>query len=181
MGAATGVTTFYSVDPGGPCLGWAQWVDGVLFACGLSRCAASDWADRARTHRALLAARGAYSGVVLTECMRYRGRATPGSPQTLVELNAIAGHVGNAWVEPAQWKGCVPKEEHQPMVWGALRPEEHALVASVNPPSLRHNVVDAVGIGLYALGRLVPAPPAPKKPKRRRPHVPGRRRRRNRE
>jgi hypothetical protein len=51
-------------------------------------------------------------------------------------------------VSPAGWKGTVPKETHQPLIWAALTPAEAATVRG------DHNAVDAVGVGLWALGRL---------------------------
>jgi hypothetical protein len=159
------MTRFFTVDPGGPELGWAEWLDGVLVSCGLSRCKLKGWSDRARHHQAFLDMKGAYGGLVLSECMRVRGGRNQGNPQILVELNGIAGHVGNAWVEPAAWKGMVPKETHQPRILATLSPEELALVMAVLPAGKRHNTVDAVGIGLYHLGRMVKTVAA-RKPRR---------------
>lgn len=153
------MTYWYSIDPGGPCLGWAQWYDGTLVRCGLSRSSAKTWQDRALDHRAWLKLHGAYldpAGLVLTECMRVRGGRNAGNPQILVELNGIAGHVGNQWVEPSVWKGRLPKEVHQPRIMLTLTPEERLIVEAVKPASLAHNAVDAVGIGLFHLGRLTP-------------------------
>lgn len=151
------MTSFFTVDPGGPELGWAAWQDGVLVACGLSRTKAKTWQLRAVNHRAVLDALGAYvTDDVLTECMRVRGGNGRGNPQILVELNGIAGHVGTSWVEPGMWKGAVPKEVHQPRILATLTEAERALVMRVLPAGKRHNTIDAVGIGLYRLGRLTP-------------------------
>jgi hypothetical protein len=150
------MTTFFSVDPGGTELGWASWADGRLVACGLSRTKVKLWQLRAVYHRAALEALGAYPGLVICECMRVRGGRGLGNPQILVELNGIAGHVGNAWTEPGTWKGRLSKELHQPRILATLAPAELALVMAVKPPSLRHNTIDAVGIGLWHLGRLTP-------------------------
>jgi hypothetical protein len=165
-------TTFTSVDPGGECLAWAHWTDGALTAVGLSRTKVKGWQARARHHREFLTARGTYTRPVLTECMRVRGGRGLGNPQILVELNGIAGHVGTDWVEPGTWKGRVPKEDHQPLIWDALMPAERLLLESVMPAGLRHNAVDAVGIGLYKLGRLVPtSKPSKPRPKTEAPKV----------
>jgi hypothetical protein len=150
------MTTFFSVDPGGTELGWASWEDDRLVACGLSRTKAKTWQLRARHHLAALEMLGAYDGPVICECMRVRGGRGMGNPQILVELNGIAGHVGNMWVEPGEWKGRLSKELHQPRILATLSATELALVMAVNPPSLRHNTIDAVGIGLWHLGRLTP-------------------------
>ena len=56
------------------------------------------------------------------------------------------------YVEPAQWKGQVPKEIHHPRVWAALAPLEQSLVHEACngvAPSKRHNVLDAVGLGQW--------------------------------
>ncbi len=49
---------------------------------------------------------------------------------------------------PSAWKGQVPKDVHGPRILRALAPAERCLV-----PANEHDAVDAVGIGLYALGR----------------------------
>jgi hypothetical protein len=143
-----------AIDPGGACLGWALFEDGVLIEVGLSRTKEQLTGARARHHALILPkARG---GRVVSEMMRYRGSRSGIPPQDLVELNLIAGHVGSEWVYPDEWKGRVPKEIHQPRILKALTPEELYLVEGVRPPTLRHNAIDAVGIGLYCLGRLKP-------------------------
>jgi hypothetical protein len=59
-------------------------------------------------------------------------------------------------VEPGQWKGSTPKEIHHQRVARALRPREReraeALALRV-AASYRHNVWDAIGLGLWWLGR----------------------------
>lgn len=59
-------------------------------------------------------------------------------------------------VAPRTWKGGVPKDIHQRRILAKLTAPEVARLeaALVNVlPTLRHNVVDAVGIGLWAVGR----------------------------
>ena len=48
-------------------------------------------------------------------------------------------------VFPSKWKGGVPKPAHQPRILRAIRPGE--------PRSTQKDVVDAIGIGLWATGR----------------------------
>jgi hypothetical protein len=52
-------------------------------------------------------------------------------------------------VKPREWKGQVPKDVHHARLVKTLTPEELAMVEASAPPSLRHNVLDAVGIGRY--------------------------------
>ena len=57
-------------------------------------------------------------------------------------------------VKPQQWKGSRPKEVDNRLTMGLLSDQERRIVAAVNaPPSLLHNVIDAIGIGLWAIGR----------------------------
>lgn len=147
-------------DPGGACAGWACFSDeGVLLSCGLSRPHkdVKDPNGRARYHKAFLASLGA-STDILSESMWFRprkgkkGQFIP--PQDLIDTNLIAGHVGTNWVIPHTWKGMVPKDEHQPKILACLAKPERALVDAVMPNGLRHNCIDAVGIGLWRFNRL---------------------------
>ena len=60
------------------------------------------------------------------------------------------------FVSPAAWKGQVPKKIHHPRILRSLSEVEREIVLDVLdllPASTRHNVLDAVGIGLWALKR----------------------------
>lgn len=58
-------------------------------------------------------------------------------------------------VEPACWKGQVPKEIHQARILGKLDPNELCIIESARKKygAVTHNLIDAVGIGLYSIGR----------------------------
>lgn len=61
-------------------------------------------------------------------------------------------------VAPVQWKGSVPKPIHNARIMSALDPAELAMVADRQraiPEKLRHNLIDALGITLWAIGRDV--------------------------
>lgn len=85
---------------------------------------------------------------------------TKSNPNHLLNLTAIAGViVGRGqglesvdWVLPRVWKGNVSKEETETLVQQVLGPNELARVTRVES----HDAWDAIGIGLYDLGRLVP-------------------------
>jgi hypothetical protein len=141
-------------DPGGPCAGWAQFEGTNLFAAGLSRTKEKTTKARAKVHQAYLESLGAYEFRVLSESMAFRQGRNKGNPQDLMDVNLIAGHVGTDWVLPHEWKGMTPKEIHQPKILACLTPEERAIVDAIKPPSLRHNAIDAIGIGLWDVGRL---------------------------
>lgn len=61
------------------------------------------------------------------------------------------------YYEPWEWKGSIDKKIHHPRLWGALSPNEQELVGMSLKgiaPSKRNNVMDGIGIGLFALGRV---------------------------
>lgn len=91
-------------------------------------------------------------------------RIYPGSAQQKGDLNDlldVAG-VGAAvsvhfmkpvTVFPSDWKGNVPKDMMTERIRRALTDEERARIEKC-PASLMHNVLDAIGIGLWKLGRI---------------------------
>ena len=69
---------------------------------------------------------------------------------------AMGGSVGVAvsTVFPHQWKGNLPKDLCAIRVRAALTPAERTIVDAIDvPEKQRHNVMDAIGIGLFTLGR----------------------------
>jgi len=84
----------------------------------------------------------------------------PGDPADLIELAGVVGAVGYAIRSmksssylPRSWKGQVPKDVMCARIEGRLSPEEKAAIRPC-PTSLRHNVLDAIGVGLFHIGRL---------------------------
>lgn len=83
------------------------------------------------------------------------GGRTKGDPNDLLGLAAVCGAIAASEISthfravtPAQWKGQLGKEQsHQ-----RIRARLHAQELTLWPESL--DARDAVGIGLYALGRL---------------------------
>ena len=133
-----------SVDPGRH-TGWAAFGERTLWACGTG----DPPVERARR--------------VVVELPRVYPRH-PVPPQDIVTLAALAGqYVGRAaaagasasTVSPSQWKGTMPKGVCAARVRARLSPEERAVVDACGAPAGElHNVLDAVGIGLHALGRF---------------------------
>jgi hypothetical protein len=86
----------------------------------------------------------------------YRAGASKGDPDDLIQLAGVVGVFSALFsattytgVKPREWKGQVPKDVHHARLVKTLTPEELAMVEASAPPSLRHNVLDAVGIGRY--------------------------------
>lgn len=82
----------------------------------------------------------------------------------LLPLGGVVAHVSGMLPEsvtrvvylPREWKGSLQKKAFSDRIYSRLSPQERAVVDAVNPPSLRHNALDAVGLGLKYLNRLEP-------------------------
>jgi len=86
-------------------------------------------------------------------------------PNDIVKLARDAGRWAGIYevhavqvnfIEPATWKGQVPKEIHHKRIRASLNGYEKEILAAALEgisPGKQHNVLDAVGIGLWARGR----------------------------
>ncbi len=90
---------------------------------------------------------------------------SPVPPSDVVTLALTAGAQAEKisqggkilWVTAREWKGQIPKAVHHKRAIGALSGAEMAyleLWLSTIPESKRHNVIDAVALGLWALDRI---------------------------
>jgi hypothetical protein len=93
----------------------------------------------------------------------YPHRAQKGDPNDLITVAFGAGLIAGRFpkarlrlVKPHQWKGTVPKEIHNRRVLAALTEGERVVAESAKvQASVRHNMIDAIGLGLWHLGRVV--------------------------
>ena len=72
----------------------------------------------------------------------------------VLAASTTCGHL--VTVSPHEWKGSVPKHIHNKRCLERLRPNEDAClrrVLSRLPESESNNVIDAIGLGLWACGR----------------------------
>jgi hypothetical protein len=165
-----------AIDPGTKCLGWAQFVNAGLVAGGVERRDAEwDGSDaQLGNDYGLGIADGVVAlgteYVVIHEKMRvYDFRRQKGDPNDLIALAAVAAAAATAvlhathWfgeiedVATADWKGQVPKDIMVKRVQDKLNEHERKIAEACmkgTPKSLHHNFWDAVGIGLWRLGRL---------------------------
>ncbi len=101
-------------------------------------------------------------GLVVIELpVIYPTRKTP--PADLIDLAVLVGDLRGFYyragvevrlVTPRNWKGTVPKPIHNKRTLAALTPEERALLPK--RPRARdydHNMLDAVGLGLWGTKR----------------------------
>jgi hypothetical protein len=92
-----------------------------------------------------------------------RERGSKGeNPNDLLDVACVAGAILATvralqfyLVYPAAWKGQVPKAIHNERVCKHLAPDElRTLEAAKVPSRLKNNAIDAIGIGLWYLGRI---------------------------
>lgn len=94
-------------------------------------------------------------------------RGSKGDPNDLISIAIVAGAAAMAFgcetwtsiefIEPRTWKGSVKKTVHNARIIKRLDKEELEVMNTRLdgvPKGLIHNVVDAIGIGLYKLGRM---------------------------
>lgn len=85
-------------------------------------------------------------------------------PNDIITLAILAGRIaglrpGAVWVEPRKWKGNLDGDLMNVRILKALTEEERRVyfaAADKVAESYRHNIIDAIGIGLWKLGRLTP-------------------------
>lgn len=135
--------------------GWAIFTPpGVLVACGKIAAPAA-WLD------------GVIDAVLEKPVIYPHGR-TP-NPNDIVKLAVAVGELAGVlaasgvrtrYVGPREWKGTLDGDTCCRRVWGRLRPEEQAVAAPFAPPPApakvgggKDHVLDAIGIGLHAVGR----------------------------
>jgi hypothetical protein len=135
-----------AIDPGAAA-GWALFEGKRLAACGLDIFTHCPLVDRVVIERPHSAKTKAPVRDVITLAIRageWGGR-----------LRELLG-VEPEYVEPATWKGSTPKDISHARTWAKLSPDERVVLAKAGEgvaPSKRHNVVDAVGLALWAVGR----------------------------
>lgn len=131
-----------AIDPGA-ITGWARFVGGKLLSAGV--CEGTFYPDDCRE--------------VVIECPHTAWRATVKDMITLGrrigrwEEWAKSFGLKSVLVDPNEWKGSVPKVIHQKRILAVLSVEERARLPKLLKTK-SHNMIDAVGIGLYHLGRL---------------------------
>lgn len=153
--------TLLSIDPGKKAIGWAMFTEnplqkgGDLWACGLVR--GDDLKDLIKAIASCLV--GARRAIIEIPQV-YQQRHWGGDPNDLIDVALVAGAVAGRllcpveFVKPHAWKGTRKKRICHALTRKTLTDDEWSIVESVDAPSsLRHNVIDAVGIGLWRLKR----------------------------
>jgi hypothetical protein len=148
-------SSLVSIDPG-ECTGGAYFVDGLLVWAGVLSLLDG-------SHTAMHADRLAIE-VMYIRPPDIQGASAEVVAKRLNDLLSVNVHAGQ-WIrsvnaahtrrlKPHEWKGGLSKERHQPRILEALSNLEHANIVKGLPASKQHNVIDAIGIGLFDLGRM---------------------------
>jgi len=146
-----------AIDPGTEQAGFALFENGILTRAELVREKGSTKEQRAwRAARQLGALCQAHADAELVVEHPQVYLRSPGDPDDLLALALVVGgvltlHEGGDLVRPREWKGQVPKKIMVARILKQLSDEEQALCKRVKD---NHNVLDAVGIGLWRLKRF---------------------------
>ena len=141
-----------SIDPGKRSLAWASWVGGELTSCRIERHKSDPWeAWIGQLVMSVKAWLPCDPAKVVVELPRIYPHDRTKNPNDLIDLAAVAGACSALgpleFVHPATWKGQVPKEICHARMKDKLSGKERVLLVN------DHNVLDAVGIGLWYLER----------------------------
>lgn len=166
-----------AIDPGLNACGWALFNKGELLSCGVIRNTAKDGTPltRALTIAAYVGGnmRASVDEIVFEWPQIYRATKSKGDPNDLLGLAALCGALaerlsvsssGIRFVnrvrsyKPAEWAGQLPKTTRGK---ASLSPRAKRITDALNELERgrlidQHDTLDAVGIGLFDLGRLKP-------------------------
>ncbi len=153
-------SSLMSIDPGKGVCGWAKFQDsnGRLLACGLVR--GKTFGDMSFEIKRTLG--NTYvDRLVVEKPQVYQQRMWKGDPNDLIDVAIVGGMAAQAIdfgifedVTPRKWKGTRPKKVCNKLTLDTLDDGELEVYRSIDVfASLRHNVLDAIGIGLWRLGR----------------------------
>ena len=155
------------IDPGSKCVGWSMVATygQQLLNCGVVRGKTpTEVHEEGAGISAFLRSRcGTIPVLVVIECPQVYPKRThwKGPPNDLIRIALVGGMVVGSMsftevevIRPHDWKGSVPKEVMLGRIQKRLTSVEMQHVLNVDPPSLRHNAIDAVGIALWKAGRL---------------------------
>jgi hypothetical protein len=172
-----------AIDPGIWALGWAAFRERTLIAAGCPKVRPlrgftgspgvgdkrhPNLGEIARVHvhgiRYGLEGTGPRGSLsVALEHMQTRGRDARERPNDLIDVQAV-GAACAGMLDPfplrlitaQEWKGSVPKDVHHPRIVRALDPAETEIATRAWTAAGENakEVLDAIGIGLYATGRI---------------------------
>jgi hypothetical protein len=153
-----------AVDPGARGVGWSLFRGGVLLGCGWAEPEWEGRKDSEHFRRVAWAFRKAIGpvteGSFYHEKMAYRGSAAYAAGD-LIDLSLVTGCCIGVLPEsfevhgvtPAQWKGQTSKVVNHARTMKSLSSGEARTMDLLKFARRKHDVMDAVGIGLWACKR----------------------------
>lgn len=158
-----------AIDPGIRKLGIAVFADGLLYASALIKAPGTDigvpaWqriVDKVRDWRLDHTPPWYFSkeeALVSEYPQSYTATHQKGDQNDLIELTGVVGYLMGSIVDvgekqtylPRTWKGTMDKEAMQERILSRLSAEERKNAVE------QSDVIDAIGVGLFYLGRLQP-------------------------
>lgn len=143
-----------SIDPGKSHYAWAIWTDAdSLHSCGRQY----PWKRNGSIPN------GQFKHLVIELPQIYRQSRWKGDPNDLIQVALTVGalesripHQDSLLVHPHDWKGSTPKNIMEGRILDRLSDKEKIIFQEgvQRLGTKKHDVVDAVGIGLWALLRL---------------------------
>lgn len=162
------MTRILAIDPGTRVLGWAIFTDRLLTHCGVSVVGAGlkekRLGDFSMLHVAdlnpLFAPLGPFDIVVELPKVYPVGQQK-GDQNDLIAITAVGCLVASRFAtasptfyHPQEWKGQVPKDVSHRRIEKRLSKDEQDVAKKQLPKTnIRHNGMDAIGIGLKHAGR----------------------------
>ena len=143
------------IDPGTKALGWAIFRNEKLSECGLIRSASLHCMSEQLVKK-FAGTSGDLAVIEVPQVYRH----SPGDPNDLINVSVISGAAlaacaGFDTVElprPKRWKGSVPKDVHNRRVLAKLSNRERCVLQECGVPKyLLHNVIDAIGLGMWGV------------------------------
>lgn len=141
-----------SIDPGKRSIAWALWVHGWLKGCGYLSHKEAEWFSETKRMFFGLMSRLGTPDVAVVELPRIYPKDRSKRPNDCIDLSAITGLCGtyskekSVLVHPQEWKGQLPKNVSRSRIMRVLNPAEKTIAEAFVD---NHNVMDAIGIGLW--------------------------------
>ena len=152
--------TLLSIDPGKHEIGYSYFTKKILVFCGLL-----PTKNKKLKSLECIKIAGKYlnpKNIIIEKPQVYQQEKQKGDPNDLIDLARVIGKIEYILREskielclPKTWKGQVPKKIMNNRIIEKLHPPEKKILSKVKiPDSKKHNVIDAIGIGLWYLERL---------------------------
>ena len=149
-----------SIDPGKKSIAWAYLRNGILVDCGLLQ-HHNPVALGTKMEETIDLKDIKPDHVVIEKPQIYQQKHWVGDPNDLIDVAIAGGVAANAidcpsteFILPREWKGQTPKDISNKRTLKQLTDIERQIFDSIAiRGSLRHNVIDAIGIGVWRLKR----------------------------